>query len=341
MQRDRDKIKDALCIDAGLGILRINANYVTRRYRGISVLRWIIEVTELEKWFYKAQFEGSVPWDEPFDAAMIMTDGSGRRWPYWLSVSATQSINSFIAATEPKSCKGWQGIIGEDEEKNLHELSFLWFGDRIIWAKTAIRMQNFQFPSYDLLGEIATCELAMRLSKFRRGEAEAITAGQFLRAGIQPTLEQAAEQQMKQKRSFTTTERRLFEAVDLGRMEARMHAVAAIKLLVELAKDKSVDVETRIKCANDVLNRAYGKVATPGDWQRVEVAITTAPVDEVAVRIAAASVAANQMSEVDRYVGKVPPDEWPEWLREQMGEAGIKAYRELVNEATKPGIRLS
>src|SRR5262249_49483013 len=34
-QTERDKIKDALCADVGLGILRINANHVTRIFRGI------------------------------------------------------------------------------------------------------------------------------------------------------------------------------------------------------------------------------------------------------------------------------------------------------------------
>lgn len=180
VQRERDKMKDNLCIDAGLGVLRINANHVTRRYRGISVLRWIIEVTELEKWFYKAQSEGHLPCDEPFDAAMIMTDGSGRKWPYWLSINATQSINAFIKTADSGNCKGWRGMIGEDADKNLHELSFLWFGDKIIWAKTAIRRQNFDFPAYDLLREITTCELHLRLSKFLRGETNAVKAAQFL-----------------------------------------------------------------------------------------------------------------------------------------------------------------
>src|SRR5262245_53908043 len=41
VQRWRDSTKEALCADAGLGILRINANHVTRYYRGITVLRWI------------------------------------------------------------------------------------------------------------------------------------------------------------------------------------------------------------------------------------------------------------------------------------------------------------
>lgn len=47
-QQERDKIKNALCGRASLGILRIGINHVTRRFRGSSILRWIVEVTELE-----------------------------------------------------------------------------------------------------------------------------------------------------------------------------------------------------------------------------------------------------------------------------------------------------
>ena len=179
VQQTRDKMKDALCLDAGLGILRINANHVTKLYHGISVLRWIIEVTELEKSFYSAQQAGSVPWDEPFDAAMIMTTGSGRKWPYWLSVSATRSINAFIASKEDGESKGWAGVVGLDVAQNLHELSFIWFDNRIIWAKTAVKKQNFDFPAFDLLREITTCELDVKLCKFRRGETRAVTAQEF------------------------------------------------------------------------------------------------------------------------------------------------------------------
>jgi len=159
LQRRRDRMKDGMCADAGLGILRINANHVTKRYRGMSVLRWIIEVTELEKAFYEAQAAGRVPWDEPFDAAMILDDGKGRKWPYWLSVSATQALNSFALAENSGRNGGWGAVIGSDTERNLLELSYCWAGDAVVWSKTGVRRQNFEFPAYDLLREISICEL--------------------------------------------------------------------------------------------------------------------------------------------------------------------------------------
>jgi very-short-patch-repair endonuclease len=90
-QQTRDRIKDDLCSRAGLGMLRIHDRHVTELYCGMSVLRWIVEVTELQKAFYEAQEKGQIPYDEPFDPAMFDSIGGGRRFPYWLSAPATQS----------------------------------------------------------------------------------------------------------------------------------------------------------------------------------------------------------------------------------------------------------
>jgi hypothetical protein len=178
-QQRRDRTKDGLCADAGLGILRINANHVTKLYRDMSVLRWIIEVTELEKWFDGAQAAGHVPWDEPFDAAMIAHDRKGRKWPYWLSVSATQALNSFVFDSQIPSERGWAGIVGMDAENNLHELTYCWFGDRAIWSKTGVRRQNFQFPAYDLLREISVCELELKVREYKAGKLQAISGARM------------------------------------------------------------------------------------------------------------------------------------------------------------------
>ena len=171
----------AVAWDNEISRLRINANHVTRLYRGISILRWIVEVTELQKWFEKAQAEGQIPYDEPFDPAMIADDGRGRKWPYWLSVSATQAILSFYRKLDNAMRKGRANLFGRDALGNQHDLSFIWFGDQVIWAKTAVRPQNVEFPSYDLLDEIATCELGIKLAKFRRGEIPSISTSQFER----------------------------------------------------------------------------------------------------------------------------------------------------------------
>lgn len=179
VQQRRDRTKDALCIEAGLGTLRINANHVMKLYRGMSVLRWIIEVTELEKWFYDAQAAGHVPWDEPFDAAMIVNDGKGRKWPYWLSASATRSLNAFVFDREKPNHRGWAGIVGTDAENNLHKLTYCWFGDSVIWSKTGIKRQNFRFPAFDLLREVSLCELEVKVHEYQGGKLQPISGVQL------------------------------------------------------------------------------------------------------------------------------------------------------------------
>lgn len=169
-QQERDQIKNELCSRAQLGMLRINARHVTKLYRGMTVLRWIIEVSELEKAFYEAQDAGHVPHDEPFDPAMFTTVSKGKRFPYWLSAPATQSIHSFFKTRDPNEPKGWTGVLGYDSERIGYRLSYLYFGNHILWARTAVRKQQLDFPDYDLLSELDTCELGISLGKFRRGE---------------------------------------------------------------------------------------------------------------------------------------------------------------------------
>jgi len=178
-QHERDKIKNELCRRAGLGMLRINDRHVTKLYRGMSVLRWIVEVSQLEKAFYEAQANGQVPYDEPFDPAMFMTGPTGQRFPYWLSAPATQSFHNFFETLDPVRPKGWTGFLGHDDEGTGYRLSCLYFEDKILWVKTAVRKQDLDFPHYDLLNELDTCELGIRLKKFRAGEISAATREEF------------------------------------------------------------------------------------------------------------------------------------------------------------------
>ena len=175
-QRERDRIKDELCASAGLGILRITANHVTKLFRGMSILRWIIEVMELEKAFYREQEAGYIPWDEPFDASFL-SSGSKREYPWHLSLSANNAIRKFLEAF-PSRDKGLQTFTATDAQQNLHELAVLWADGQLIWAKTAVRHQNVEFPAYDLLDHLGICELHLALSRFQRGGLQPATGPQ-------------------------------------------------------------------------------------------------------------------------------------------------------------------
>jgi hypothetical protein len=142
-------------------------------------LRWIVEVSELQKWFDEAQSKGEVPYDEPFDPIMIYDDGRGKKWPYWLSAQFNDAMNSFLRKLDKNIPKGRAGILGSDSAGNRHRLSFMWFGNQLLWAKTAIKEQLVNFSDYDLLGEIADCELGLNLLKYRQGELQATAMADF------------------------------------------------------------------------------------------------------------------------------------------------------------------
>lgn len=180
-QQERDRIKDELCRQAGLGILRIGINHVTRTYRGMTILRWIVEVTEFEKQFYQAQQQGQIHWDEPFDPAMVAYDGRGRRWPYWLSADGIQEIHAYLRSLPAGTLKGMFTISGYDETEGRHSLCYARVGDKVICARVMVRHQNLEFPAYDLLHEIAICELVLNLERrgFRTGTQRGFSVDEF------------------------------------------------------------------------------------------------------------------------------------------------------------------
>ncbi|MCC4292786.1 DUF2726 domain-containing protein [Brevundimonas aurantiaca] len=179
MQIERDAIKNALCREAGFGLLRIQDHHFDRLYRGMTVLRWIVEVTELKRAFYEAQAAGSVPPDEPFDPANFMTMTGWHDFPYWLSADANVAINKFLSRLDPSGPKGWHSFTGSDGPDVSLRLSTIYFEDQVLWRKTAIREQDLDFPTYDLLNEINGCRLGETLKLYQQGELTASSIDKF------------------------------------------------------------------------------------------------------------------------------------------------------------------
>lgn len=96
--RQRDAIKNSLCSRATLPLVRIGSNHVSRTFRGMTALRWIVEVGQLQNAFDEAQAIGQIPFDEDFDPTFLMTMERGSKFPYWLSAEATVRIHKFLKA---------------------------------------------------------------------------------------------------------------------------------------------------------------------------------------------------------------------------------------------------
>ena len=172
----RDAKKHFLCKEAGLPILRINANHVLRKYRGMTLLRWIIEVIQLEESFYEAQEKVEVPFDEPFDPMAIMSDGSGRNWPYWLSATAMARINKFVLSGQ--GTRGWVTLIGKDDDR-IHSLEYIRVGDQILYVRTSVRNQDANIPQFDMIREVTHCEMGEQLTSFLQREQQLISIKNF------------------------------------------------------------------------------------------------------------------------------------------------------------------
>ena len=173
----RDAKKHFLCKEAGLPILRINANHVLRKYRGMTLLRWIIEVIQLQKSFDEAQEKGQVPFDEPFDPMMIMSDGSGRKWPYWLSATAMVRINKFVRSEQ--GTRAWVTLVGEDDDQKLHSLEYVLIGDQVLYVRTSARNQDANIPKFDMIREVTHCEMGEQLASFLQGEQQLMSIKNF------------------------------------------------------------------------------------------------------------------------------------------------------------------
>lgn len=74
----RDRLKDQLSEWAELPLLRITSDFTQQRGRW-SVLTYVVDAFYLSEAFLAAQEAGSVPWDEPFDAASFLRRGDDGR----------------------------------------------------------------------------------------------------------------------------------------------------------------------------------------------------------------------------------------------------------------------
>lgn len=67
-----DILKNNICERFSFPLLRINAAFVTRKIKDLSLLSWIIEVWFLGQAFFKQQEQGFIPKDEIFDYNFVV-----------------------------------------------------------------------------------------------------------------------------------------------------------------------------------------------------------------------------------------------------------------------------
>jgi len=179
-QEVRDERKNTLCSRFELPLLRINANYLSKRFRSLDLLSYIVEVWFSAQAFSDAQEAGYVPMDEPFDPTLIISSpGHETRFPFWLGLDVQLAIRRLynkgrIIQEVPSH------IVGRDAAGNYRAISYLLVTrDHLVFAETAMRAQQFPLVASDFLPDIAMHDLYEDLLTYLAGHAVALGRQDF------------------------------------------------------------------------------------------------------------------------------------------------------------------
>jgi hypothetical protein len=201
-QQRNDHLKDSLCEKLGLPLLRINSNHLTRRFRRMAPLDWLVETWFLSRGFDEAQSAGHIPAEEGFDpSSLIITPADLEKpspFPFDLSLEARREIEKLYRAGKiVDPAPSWH--IGRGENGTLHGFACIRIAKNSgVWAKSGMRAQLF---SEDLLPElldgILVCELFEKLTSALSGSG----AAEPLSAMVEKARDHL--QSYKQVHSFT------------------------------------------------------------------------------------------------------------------------------------------
>jgi len=153
-QKRRDAIKNRLCDKFELPLLRINSNYLLKKYRNMDLLSWFVEVWFLAEGFYEAQESGQIPYDEPFDPFNLSISDRDEMFPLDLTVDVLLEIERLH---EEGRCKDHRPshFVGTDEKGNYHGIAYLRMDNNAgVFAETAMRNQNFPGGKMSLAGDL-------------------------------------------------------------------------------------------------------------------------------------------------------------------------------------------
>ena len=172
MQKNRDQIKNKLCDRFDLPFIRINANYLDRKYRGLDLLTYFVEVWFMNEAFDEMQKRGAIPWDEGFDPYLIISDGTGKKWPYWLSADIQVAIirlekQGLVSDT---FISHWVGV---DKMGNYRCLCWLQIPNKnYVIVETGMREQRFPVIQSELVTQLAAFEIYEKVADIIKGKGK-------------------------------------------------------------------------------------------------------------------------------------------------------------------------
>jgi hypothetical protein len=180
VQIDRDNRKDDLCDRFDLPILRINANFLKRKYREMNVLGWYVNMWFAYKAFEGLQAEGKIPMDEYPDPTFFSSiPGTNRGFPLMLSAAVKGRIQKLYFQGRVNERPGKKVIHdmspsftgGRDAQGNYRALGWLMVSaDAGVLARTGVRQQKFPVPEWLALRELTPFAVEDQLNRALSGE---------------------------------------------------------------------------------------------------------------------------------------------------------------------------
>ena len=173
VQKQRDLLKNEICERFNHSLLRINSNYLTKKYRGLDLMTYFVDAWFLDIAFNEAQRKGAIPYDEGFDMTFIFSTGSSNqtKWPYWLTLDIQLALQELH-----KSARIGQMApshhVGADAEGNYRCLSWIVFDAKtVVVVKTGMRAQRFPAVSKsELVSMLAMFDLYPKIQRAIAGE---------------------------------------------------------------------------------------------------------------------------------------------------------------------------
>ena len=167
-QQARDAKKDEICKRFDLPLLRINTNHLLKKYNKASLLKWVISAWELQKSFYEAQQRGQIPEEEDFDPVFLWHSGKTIEevHPHWISLKPRlhfKQLEEEGRIPRRYTC----GFVFTDENDTYHGLEWIDVeGGKVVFAKSAMRAQQFPLHLGELFHELLTVLLHDKLMDF-------------------------------------------------------------------------------------------------------------------------------------------------------------------------------
>ncbi|MCY8267083.1 hypothetical protein MOC48_12055, partial [Bacillus haynesii] len=175
-QKFRDEIKNRLVKRFDLPLLRINSLYLEEKYRNLDLLSWCVEVWFLAEYFYEAQENGIVPYDEPFSPESIFSlSGNEKKFPFFLSFDIRNEIRKLSEKKQIKSLipNAW---IGTDNNGNYYGISWLYIDNETgVFTTSGIKGQRFPVSESELLEEIMIFDLYEQLLGFFNNKRRSVS----------------------------------------------------------------------------------------------------------------------------------------------------------------------